>query len=86
MSSSKEWNYSVMFLLDLTRPFNKNFPAPSLGLLLNFKPISCIKSLALIVLGATLVKLEVRCFLTRKKEHIYVKIFKTGSNIAAQAW
>ena len=48
----------LKLLLDLTRPCNKNSLPPSLGLPLNFKPMWCIKFLAPIVLGATLVGLE----------------------------
>ena len=44
--------------LDLTRLYNKKSHPPSLGLLLNFRPMWCIKSFAPVVPGATLVRLE----------------------------
>ena len=67
-------------------PCNKNSFPPGLGPYWNFKPMWCIKFLALNVLGATL-----EFFLSeekaRKKERIWhVKICKTRSNIAAHAW
>ena len=48
----------LSLLLDLTRLYRKYSYPPSLGLLLNFRPMWCIKSLVPIGPGVTLVKLK----------------------------
>ena len=80
-SSSK-----LTLLPDLTRPFSKNSLPLSLGILLDFTPMRCPKSLALIVLEPTLVKLEGVFQRGKRNTFEMKKMCKTGSNISVHAW
>ena len=62
----------LMLLLDHPRPCSKISLPSSLGRQLNFKPMFCIKFLAPIFLGATLVRLEV-FFNKEKGTHLKCK-------------